>query len=280
MDDDIELLYRQHLTETDRRLLSAGSWATLEMALASTEIEYQIFHEGTPGGRSSARYPGFVGISPFLIFAVAVHRTGIRLGEVHFVEERFSRRQRIPVFDLESLRSLIEAPMRRYFLTTLLASYTHVMSGTTWERTARGWRRHRFSELDPVRLAGLLEIVEATARPGIYRRLGDLALFLTGVFPDSRSLDIGSVAMDRLSRSSELATPIDSHDGRALFESLGARWYRQAVKTACAIGMPTTAELAVVAEMSQRFIAARRILNIVTEWYLFPFREQWFGVEA
>ena len=35
-----------------------------------------------------------------------------------------------------------------------------------------------------MRLASLLHIVPEDERPGVYRRLGDLALFLTGVFPD------------------------------------------------------------------------------------------------
>ena len=75
-------------------------------------------------------------------------------------------------------------PRHRLFLAELLASYTHVASGSVMVATRRGLRRQRFSELDPVRLAGLLEVVSREERPGILRRMGDLALFLTGVFPD------------------------------------------------------------------------------------------------
>ena len=56
--------------------------------------------------------------------------------------------------------------------------------GAPGSATRRGWRRRRFSELDPVQLAGMLEAVSPAERPGVLRRLGDLALFLTGVFPD------------------------------------------------------------------------------------------------
>ena len=48
----------------------------------------------------------------------------------------------------------------RFFFVELLASYTHVVSGSTWTATRRGWRRRRFSELDPVQLAGLLGVVD------------------------------------------------------------------------------------------------------------------------
>ena len=75
------------------------------------------------------------------------------------------------------------APARRLFLAELLASFTRVASGR-YRVTAGGrTRTRRFSELDPVRLAGLLEEVPEAERPGIYRRLGDVTLFLTGVFP-------------------------------------------------------------------------------------------------
>ncbi len=73
--------------------------------------------------------------------------------------------------------------MRRLFLAELLSSYTHVASGTVWAKSGGRWRRRRFSELDPVQLARLAEVVPDWERLAVYRRLGDLALFLTGVFP-------------------------------------------------------------------------------------------------
>ena len=93
----------------------------------------------------------------------------------------------------DDLREFFAADGRRLFLTELLTSYTRVASGSTYVRTARGWRRRRFSELDPLRLASLLDAVPEAERPGIYRRLGDLALFLTGVFPDRTDRGVGQV---------------------------------------------------------------------------------------
>src|SRR5258707_42758 len=69
-------------------------------------------------------------------------------------------------------------PARRYFMVEHLASYTRVMSGPVWVRRGDRWRRQRFSELDAARLAAALDAVPESDRPGIYRRLGDLALFL------------------------------------------------------------------------------------------------------
>ncbi len=270
---DVELLYRQHLTDADRRLLreAVGEEVPMSVALGSPEVERIVF---APLERSLMS----VGVSPFLAFATAVHRTAAALETATFVEERWAPRVRIPVFDVAALRELLAEPGRRFFLVELLASYTRVASGVTWTRTARGWRRRRFSELDPARLAELLEVVEATERPGVYRRLGDLALFLLGVFPDHPPAFTGGVATDRLVRLSGLggdqAAELETKD---LLELLGARWYAAAVASATASGLPASTTLAVAGHMAEHFRDARRVLNAVTDRYLFPLREQWFG---
>lgn len=270
---DVELLYRQHLSDSDRRLLraTAGADVPVSVALGSPALEAVVF--------GPDQHPDVsLGVSPFLAFATAVHRTAAALKTATFVEERWTPRLRIPVFDVAALQALLSEPARRYFLVELLASYTRVSSGVTWTRTTRGWRRRRFSELDPVRLAELLEVVEASERPGVYRRLGDLALFLVGVFPDHPGPFGRGAASDRLLRLSGLAIEPTGELGDApLLELLGARWYRAAVASATAAGGPVTATLAVAGHMAEHFRDARRVLNAVTDRYLFPWRERWFG---
>src|SRR5215203_422860 len=168
--------------------------------------------------------------SPFLVFALALHQTAADLEAASFVPEWSSRQGRVAVFDVPALRAFLAAPARRLFLAELLASYVHVASGTVWVQTPRGWRRRRYSELDPVRLAALLEVVDEAERPGVWRRLGDLALFLTGVFPDhTDARGFGPVQASRLLRSAGLAQGETSTGGGvALLELLGRRWYRLA----------------------------------------------------
>jgi hypothetical protein len=270
---EVELLYRQHLNDTDRRLLrdAAGDDVPVSVALGSPEVEAVVFGQQTRNFVS-------VGVSPFLAFATAVHRTAAALETETFVEERWAPRVRIPVFDAAALRELLSDPLRRYFLVELLASYTRVASGVTWTRTARGWRRRRFSELDPARLAELLEVVGESERSGVYRRLGDLALFLLGVFPDHPPVLGVGVSTERLMRLSGLARERAGDLGaKELFELLGARWYSSAVASATASGYPVTTTLAVAGHMADHFREARRVLNAVTDRYLFPLREQWFG---
>lgn len=230
-------------------------------------------------GRPGDEEGGLTGVSPFLVFAAAVHRATADLAQASYLPERSGLRQQVPVFDVDQLRDFLGEPMRRLFLAELLASYARVSSGRYWTKTARGWRRRRrYSELDPVALAGLLGAVPAAERVGVYRRLGDLALFLTGVFPDHAQLSaLGPLDAGRLLRAAGVARAEQdawvSTPSIELLEHLGARWYRQAgaqVTTPCG-------RMVVVAEVADRFRPARRVLNHVADRYLFPAGHQWFA---
>jgi hypothetical protein len=271
---DLDRAYREHLTSGDLALLAdvAGGRPLLSV-LASPDLERTVF------GPEPAFDPLRV-VSPFLTFAVAVHRLAERLTRTTYVDEWIGPRQRVPVFAVEPLRQLLADPQRRFFFVELLASYTHVVSGSTWTAGRRGWRRRRFSELDPVQLAGLLDAVPAIERPGVLRRLGDLALFLTGVFPDhTATTSLGRpLAEAQLLRSAKLdpSRSPGSGNGFEMLELLGARWYRLAARLSPA----PSGSVEVLAAIAEHFTDARRILNAVTDTYLFPPREQWFGRPA
>jgi len=275
----LERLYLEHLSDADLALLAAvaetegGAQRDPERleALIDSPAAYRMLFS-VPG-----RDPLLRG-SPFLIFAVLVHRVVRDLGHVSFVEEWVGPRQRIPVFDTVSLRDFGADPMRRLFLAQLLASYTNVASGSTLVKTSRGWRRRRFSELDPMRLIELAEVVPDAERPSVYRRLGDLSLFLTGIFPDYAG---ERLVADRERRALELALATadrersENRDVVWLLEQLGRRAYRIAQQATDR----RTAMASVLADVSENFAAARRVLNVLTDRYLFPLRRQWFGAE-
>ena len=108
----------------------------------------------------------------------------------------------MPVFEVDPLREFVADPLRRLFLADLLASYTHVASGALWVKSRRGWRHRRFSELDPAQFAELILSVPPEERLVLYRRLGDLTLFLSGVFPDHvSSRPLPPIAVERLRRA-------------------------------------------------------------------------------
>jgi hypothetical protein len=284
--------YLDHLTPTDLRTLAAAGLeapdaeagarllkadpALVQQLLARPELFDQLFGAGS--GQM------FVAASPFLIFSVLVYRAAADLDRSMFVVERAGERARLPVFDVGPLRDFLADPARRLFLIELLASYTKLQSGVVWTRSERGWRRQRFSELDPVRYAALLDLVPESERPGIYRRLGDIALFLCGVFPDRAGQVLsGPVTLRRLQRlegavglgattaSEETGSPIE------LLERLGQRWYHVAYRL---VPVAARSPLQVLADVAGRFRDARRVLNVVTDHYLFPYRDLWFPRQA
>jgi hypothetical protein len=139
--------------------------------------------------------------------------------------------------------------------------------------------------LDPLRLAWLLESLPEDMHAGVYRRLGDLALLLTGVFPDYTAGRLfRSIDVQRLGRAAQpagaspdidrLAETLEVGGSVGLLEYLGERWYRLAMQTAV---HPSTG-MRMVETVAERFGQARRVLNHLTDHYLFPFRDQWFPV--
>jgi hypothetical protein len=286
-DPAVALGYLEHLGPADLRLLARVAGDTPEALRSRPDRLVALL--GVPATEAAVLRPApdedpFLRASPFLAFAVAVHRSAATLERATSTLEWVGPRQRLPVFDVAPLRAFLADPLRRLFLVELLASFTSVSSGSTWERTRRGWRRRRFSELDPVRLASLLEVVPEAERPGVYRRLGDLALFLTGVFPDHTAeralgpLDAGRLVHLLAAGEGTAAgpPPEDAHLGTVgLLEHLGARWYRCA---AAATPASPTATARVLPAAGDRFRQARRILNLVSESAIFPLPASAFGL--
>lgn len=268
------LLQFEHLSQRDVELLAsivgfseeslrarlAGDPAFLDQALASPELYEAIFGESDQLGPI---------VTPFLAFGALVHHAEGDLGQASHLLEWSGPGKRLPVFDVGPLRDYLEDGGRRFFLIEHLASFTKVASGTFWVRTRRGYARRRFSEVDPVRLADLVEQLPMEQRPGGYRRLGDVALFLSGVFPDHTARHPFPVSYrERLARSAAIG-PTDAlieGDGVGFLEKAGAGWYRRAVDEAEAIVGNGPRFLRDVAD---RFADARRILNYLADRYLF-----------
>jgi len=297
--------YADHLTDADLGLLAslaqgpvsdarAASWLRshpeeLPALVGDPRVFEAVFGwAGTPAGPAARASLA----SPFLIFAVAVHRAASDLAGTTHLPER-SLRQRVPLFDAPELRDFLGSEARRLFLAELLASFTRNAAavqhraagrqqpGQRQAGASKTGRGRRVSELDLVRMAGLADAVPEAERAGVYRRLGDVALFLTGVFPDyAVAHALGPVSAARLLRAAQV--PAREQDQLAaapaidLFEYLGAQWYRAAWGLAPA----RTARLAVVAEVAERFRQARRVLNHIADRCLFPQGNPWFAPPA
>jgi hypothetical protein len=293
--------YLDHLSDTDLALLGPAVGVAADpdpsdaaaLLRANPDLIEPALHASLTFERLFA--PGhshpleaWAQVSPFLLFAVAVHRGHADLAASSFVAEPFAGHRRIPVFDTALLREHFDDPERRLFAIEHLASYTRVASGPVWVRSSHDGRtrRVRFSELDPVRLAGLVDLVEDEDLPGIYRRLGDLALFLTGVFPDHAArTPAHPIAVERLARSvravgegfrpEEIAPLAGANGLGGLLRVLGPRWYRLAAQKT-----PLTPVRRMLDDAAEGFDTARRFLTMLTDRYLFPLRDGWFGSPA
>ncbi len=198
-------------------------------------------------------------VSPFLLFAVLAHAAAAELREASYFPDWVGNRSRLPVFDVEAIHEFVEDARRLMFLGGLMASYVLPQIPPV--------------PADPLDLQSLASWVDQAMpadRVILFRQLGDLALFLSGVFPDRtgpRPLDApsaeklgGTVNMS----PSEILALCDGASlapGIEALETLGARWY-----DAAAIEDRTTP--AIITDVAQRFRSARRVLNHVSDRWL------------
>jgi hypothetical protein len=268
------LLYLEHLSQGDLELLAqiAGTDAeairqrmlqrpeVIDDILASRRLFDIIF--------DSTRDLLDPGASSFLAFAALVNRSSADLHDASYVPEWSGPGRRLPVFDVESLRQFLADGARRYFLVEFLNSFTTVASGTYVVQTKEGIRRRRFSELDPVGLAEMVELLPPAERPGGYRRLGDVALFLSGVLPDHTAAHpYTPMQREWIAQSAELGvSEVLGEDGLGFMEAAGAAWYRKAVEHA---GGSVSTGPSFLRGLADRFSDARRILNYLADRYLF-----------
>jgi hypothetical protein len=247
--DDLERVgaaYLSHLTEADLRALvhadevpAATAQARLAALRRAPELLLDVLDRpavsaGLLNLASAGSAERFTLISPFLVFAAAIHRIAADLQTSAYAPERTAPRLRVPVFDGPQLAAYLASAAHRLFLAELLASFSRSSGGVIVTRTSQGLRRRRWNDLDLGRLAMLLESLPEPERAPVWRRLGDLALFLSGVFPAAieRALT-GRLDPARLARTTGLASPPVADLGPAeLLEWFGAGWYRLAARHA------------------------------------------------
>lgn len=262
--DDYEAVarrYGEHLTDHDLLILTGGqAEQVLVLRRQPTRVLDLLDRPSVADAVLAARRDElgrFSYVSPFLVFAAAVHRTSNALAGRWHVTDRTGPRFRLPLFDGPVLASFAAKPQHRLFLAELLASYARLASGALWQRGEHGWRRQRWDELDLPRLAGLREALPVEEQPGLWRRIGDGALFLAGVFPDYAERSLGLVEIARLQRATGLRLASAEGPVSGLLEELAGRAYQRV-----GASVPRA-----VVESPQ---LARRVLTLVADGYLFP----------
>jgi hypothetical protein len=200
-------------------------------------------------------------VSPSLVFSVLLRRVVRDLHEQSYTLERTAA-ETVAVFDAPRVRRFIAEPAVWGYLVGLLTSFVRTETITVVVREREHYRRRRFNTLnleDMIELAGLVGRDEA---PPIFRRIADIALFTSGIFPDYlRAPRRGGTPARRwraIPRTLET------------YEEQGRRFYRLAAHA------EAKAEDRVLSTLADEFPMARKSLEILSDRYLRWSRLTWF----
>ena len=211
----------------------------------------------------------FLCISPALYFEILLRHSYKELETAAYTEEREGRMS-IPVFDTPAVLEFMEGPGVVEYLASMMASFTRVHSYTVPVRVRRGIRRRiRYSDMDVDSLVKFAADADPEQRFGFYKRIADVCLFLSGVFPDSaQSRGGGAHPPPQTSRWRMRRTIED-------YEREGRIFYGLAQEHPAARALELSQ---VFATLKQNFTAARKPLTFVATRFLHARKRQLFGV--
>lgn len=209
-------------------------------------------------------------ISPWLLFSILVRHAVKELAGERFTVERTGATERVPVFDADRVTELMRDPALRDYLVDLLASFVRTESTTVWYRSGRRFRRRTYSDLDLDDMIGLASRVPPELRFPYYKRIGDICLFVTGVFPEYvlPGHDPG-VAMRAPLRWSRFRRSLPDYAVEA------RRFYGLA---AAHVRARESRLAGVLSTLAEHFDLARKPLNVVSDRYIRLQRGRWFGL--
>lgn len=207
-----------------------------------------------------------VQITPRLFFHVLLLRTRKDMqGERYTLERR--ARQKIPVFDTHHVVDLLEDRRVMDYLAGMLASFTRTESFTYPVRVRKGiWYKHRFSDLDVDSLIRLCQSLEEDYRFSLYKRIADVCLFLSGMFPEHlQPASLFAAERPRLGPTRDLEDY--EQDGRQFYELAASH------QGAAILGLRQ-----VLDTLSESFTLAEKPLTFLSEHYLLTRKHGLFAV--
>ncbi len=197
-----------------------------------------------------------VRVSPRLLFAVLINAARRDLSGQGYTFESGNT----VVFDGPQVAALLDDTRILDYLVELLVSFVRVHGTTVTVRVRRGtWNRLRFDDLDLMGLIRYASSLDETERFPWYRRIADLCLFLTGVFPQYIERRAGAGAR-------ELARRATAANGRSFYKA--AATHPQAARAG-------TSD--VLARLAEAFDLAAKPLEHLSSRYLGPLRDNLFS---
>jgi hypothetical protein len=202
-----------------------------------------------------------VKVSPWLFFTVLLRRARRDLETETFTVERRSQ-QKVFLFDTDLVVDLLQQEALQDYLASVLASFTRIESITIPVRVKQGiWHKYRINDLDVGSLMRYSDRVEEPVRFDAYRRIGDVCLFLTGMFPDYIEAQARYPASRRLRLRAKSQLLMSRED----YEDYGRAFYRLAAEHRRA---ETEGLAGVLKNLSENFVLAEKPLTFLTDRYL------------
>jgi hypothetical protein len=210
-------------------------------------------------------------ISPWLFFTVLLRRAWRDLEREAFTVEQRGR-QKVVLFDAGRVVQLLAQELVRDYLATMLASFTRVESVTVLAELRPGtWRAYRTNELNVEGMMRYSQTLDEAFRFAPYKRIGDVCLFLTGVFPEYIN------GQYRYPMSGRVRPRMRGQVFQKIedYESYGRAFYQMAAEHELA----RREELEdVLKTLSDNFILAKKPLTFIADRYLQFARHTLFGL--
>jgi len=203
-------------------------------------------------------------VSPRFVFTVLLRRVMRDLRHQPYTLER-TREETVAVFDAPRVRQFIAEPAIWEYLVRLLTSFVRNESVTLLERRNDRYVRRRLSMSSFDDMLALVGLAGHEEVPWLFRRIADIALFQSGVFPGS--LRRSRAAQGLAARVRALPHTLET------YEEHGRRFYRLAASQPEA-----GAERRVLATLADEFSTARKSLELLSDRYLRWTRVPWFTV--
>lgn len=262
-----------HFTEGDLRFLAGAvadddarvAAALLRAWTADPAAAEEHLADGRVLRRITSDERAVVELSPRFLFAALLSRIRRDLGEIPYTVERVQADGCVVVFDARAAYDLLRSRELFSYLVELLVSFERAETVTVRRPHPAGAVR-RLSTMSIDDMLEMARLVEPDLRPMVFRRIGDIALFTTGIFPESvlrhRRVPLGAVTEASLRSKPRLED----------YEAEGRRFYRLAADrfTSCE---PALAR--VLMRLAEEFTAARKPLNVLSERYVAWARPHW-----
>jgi len=209
-------------------------------------------------------------ISPYLLFTILLRRAHRDLQKSSYTMEYVGRDQKVPVFDAKEVAEFLNDKDVRDYLAEMLSTFTKTESTTIYFRSGRTTYKRTYSDMSINDMTELAGMVKEEFRFPFYKRIGDVCLFMTGIFPEHVVSEGGELRGER----SWMSIGVRAQRGIEEYETKGREFYRQASyeEAARAAGLDR-----VLAAIADNFTLARKPLNLISERYIPARRLQWFG---